>query len=180
MIDSESKTVGRLTEIIALEHGVPPHKARQIRLAAALHDVGKQKIDPAILNAPRKLTAAEFEIIKTHTTLGAEMLTGLQGKLGEMAREVCLHHHEWYNGNGYWGKRAADLPYFVPYVSICDVLVALLNKREYKEAWPPAEAVDYIRKQAGTQFAPELVEVFLWLVEHDNRIAALFVKGGRK
>lgn len=174
MVDTESKTVGKLSEIIALAYGTSPSIAKQIRTAAALHDVGKQRINPAILDKPSKLTLAEFEIIKTHTVLGAEMLSGIEGVLGDMAREVCLHHHEWYNGMGYWGKRTEDLPYFVPFVAIADVFTALVSARCYKAAWPPHEATDYIKKQAGTQFSPELTEVFLWLVEHDKRVSALF------
>lgn len=174
MVDTESKTVGRLTEIIALAYGISPSTARQIRTAAALRDIGKQKMDTAILGKPGKLTPAEFALIKTHTVLGAEMLSGVEGALGNMAQEVCLHHHEWYNGNGYWGKRTDDLPYFVPFVAIADVFTALVSASCYKAAWPPHEATDYIKKQAGTQFSPELTEVFLWLVEHDKRVSALF------
>lgn len=170
----ESIHVGRLSEILALEHGASPVKAKQIRIAATLHDIGKRKISSSILDKPGKLTEAEFEIIKTHTLLGAEMLSSMQGELGEMARTCCEFHHEWYNGGGYWGKRTDDLPFFVPYVAVSDVFTALVSARSYKEAWPPENAMDYIQKQAGTQFAPELVEVFLWLVQHDKRVSAVF------
>lgn len=166
--------MGRLVRLLALAHGASPEKARQIGTAAALHDVGKQKIDPGILNKPGKLTAQEFEAVKTHTTLGAGMLAGLQGELGEMARDCCRWHHEWYNGAGYWGRRADGLPFFVPFVSISDVFTALVSPRPYKEAWPPCEAVAYIKQQSGTQFSPELVGVFLSLVGSDSRVPAIF------
>ena len=198
MDNAENKTVARLSEILAISYGLPPSEAHRVRLAAALHDIGKEKINPAILNKPGKLTAEEFEVIKTHTTLGAEMLASVEGGIGELLHEVCLYHHEWHNGGGYWGKRLNDLPVACQLISVCsefsplakthfvrrtlhsvpDVFCALMSRRCYKEPWPPHEAMDYIKKQAGTQFSPELTEVFLWLVEHDERVAALFE--GRK
>ena len=173
----EDKAVGRLTEIIALQCGVCSSKAKQIRTAATLHDIGKQRIPAEILNKPGKLDAHEFEIIKTHTTLGAEILVSIQGELGVMARECCLYHHEWFDGKGYWGRRIGDLPYYLQYVAISDVFAALISERPYKHAWPPAEAVQYIQSKAGTQFDPELVEVFLYLVRDDSRVKALFMEG---
>lgn len=171
---NESKAVGRLCEILALAYGEPPHKARQIRIAASLHDVGKQRIKKAILDKPGKLTPQEFEVVKTHTILGAEMLSGLEGELGKMARDCAMWHHEWHNGSGYWGKRMGDLPQFVAFTAISDVFCALIHRRCYKEPWPPREAMDYIQKQAGTQFSHELAEVFLWLVQYDSRVTAIF------
>ena len=171
---NEAIIVGRLAEIIALQYGVRPDAARQIRSAATLHDIGKQKIPAEILNKPGKLTAQEFDVIKTHTVLGAEMLTSIQGELGVMARVCCEFHHEWYDGNGYWGRRMGDLPFYVPFVAISDVFTALVTKRVYKEPWPPLEAMDYIQEKAGTQFDPKLAEVFLWLIRHDGRVKALF------
>ncbi|MDL2232151.1 HD domain-containing protein [Ruminococcaceae bacterium OttesenSCG-928-L11] len=171
---NENKIVGRLAEILALSYGYPHYTARQIRIAASLHDIGKQKIPPEIVGKPGKLTADEFEIMKKHTIIGAELLGGMEGSLGKMAREICLNHHEWHNGGGYWGRRLDDLPDFVQFVAISDVFTALLSERVYKQPWPPHEATAYIQKQAGTQFSPELVEVFLWLVQHDKRVSALF------
>ena len=137
-----------------------------------MHDVGKQKIPGSILNKPGKLTAQEFEIIKTHTFLGEETLRNIKGDLGEMARTCCLYHHEWFDGGGYWGKRIDSLPFYVQFVAISDVFIALVSKRAYKHAWHPDEAMDYIQNKAGTQFSPELVSVFLSLVQSDSRVPA--------
>lgn len=166
--------VGQLTEIVTLECGVHPAVAKQVRVAATLHDVGKQKIPVSILNKPGKLDAREFEIIKTHTVLGAEALTSVKGELGEMARACCLFHHEWWNGFGYCGRKTDELPFYVAAVAISDVFVALVCERPYKTAWPPQEALDYIQNQAGTQFSPALVEMFIALILNDNRVPALF------
>ena len=171
---SEEKAVARLAEIIALEYGASAAEARQIRTAAALHDIGKQKIPSAILDKPGKLTAEEFEIIKTHTVLGAEMLEHFQGELGDMARTVALYHHERYDGEGYWGKRTEELPLFVSATAISDVFTALLCERPYKQAWPPRDVIDYIEEQAGSQFDPALAALFLSLVQNDSRIRAVF------
>ena len=171
---NETESVAFLSERTALLCGIEPAVAKQIRIAAALHDVGKQKIPAAILNKPGKLTKDEFEVIKEHTKLGAEMLEGVQGGLGAMARTVCLTHHEWWDGNGYWGYRTDDLPPYVPIVAISDVFTALICERPYKQAWPPREAMDYIQKQAGTQFSPDLVGVFLSMIQGDENVAAFF------
>ena len=82
-----------LSEIIALENGFLPTKATQIRIAATLHDVGKQQIPEAILSKPTKLTKEEFEIIKAHTVLGANMLKSIKGDIGIITRACCMYHH---------------------------------------------------------------------------------------
>ena len=166
--------MARLSEIVALETGISPEKARQIRTAAALHDIGKQKIPESILNKPGKLSAGEFEVMKTHTLLGAEMLTAMKGALGAMAVKIALFHHEFWDGNGYWGVPVSCLPDFVGITSICDVFTALTAVRCYKAAWPPEDALVYIQNQAGTQFSGELVGVFLPLVRNDSRVADIF------
>jgi putative two-component system response regulator len=155
-----------------------PKNARQIRIAATLHDVGKLMIPETILGKPGKLTAREFEIIKAHTILGAEMLKTLQGDLGEMARLCCEFHHERFDGQGYWGRRIGDLPRYVSFVAISDVFTALASKRPYKEAWPPCEALQYIQNKSGTQFCPELVKIFLDLVRGGGSVPAI-LNGGK-
>ena len=171
---NEEKAVARLTEIVVLACGAAPAEAKQIRTAAALHDIGKQKIPKYILNKPGKLTEREFEVVKTHTTLGAEMLGSFQGELGEMARVTALYHHERYDGRGYWCKRTNELPLYVAATGISDVFAALVCARPYKQKWPPQEAIDYISNNAGTQFDPLLVAVFLPLVREDCHVRALF------
>ena len=173
----EDIKVGLLSEIIALQNGYIPSKASQIRIAATLHDIGKQKIPESILNKPSKLTPEEFEIIKTHTILGAKMLKNIQGDLGQFSRNICLYHHEWFDGNGYWGKKLNDLPLYISFVAISDVFSALISKRIYKDAWPPSEAIEYIQNKAGTQFSPELVNTFISLIQKDSSIPVIMYGG---
>lgn len=175
MRTSEDKIVAQLSEILALKCGMHSAVASRLRTASALHDIGKLKIPDSIINKPGTLTAQEFEIMKTHTTHGAAILASIQGDLGIMAQTICEFHHEWYDGSkSYFGKYACDLPPYVPIVSIVDVFTALLAERAYKGAWLPEEATEYIHNQAGKQFNPALVEVFISLVRHDDCVKALY------
>ena len=174
----EDMVVGMLAEIVAVEYGVAPAKARQIRLAALLHDIGKQKLQH-LVNKPGKLTDAEIDAMKAHTILGAEMLATFQGELGDMARAIALWHHEHWDGNGYFGKYLCELPYFIEIVAIADVFTALVYERQYKQSWPPEEAIAYIQSQEDVKFSPVLVGIFVPLVQNNSRIAAIF-KGGER
>jgi len=171
---NEDKAMAQLAEILALKCGVSPEKARQIRVAAVLHDIGKRKIPADILNKSCKLTAEEFDVVKTHTTLGAAMLESIQGELGIMARTIARYHHERYDGSGYWGKHLGELPYYVEFVAIADVFTALVCGRPYKQPWPPEDALAYIENQADIQFSAVLVGIFLPLVCNDSRVSAIF------
>jgi len=173
---NENKTVGQLSEIIALSRGYSPEKARMIRNAATLHDIGKQKISHSILTKKDRLSEHEREVIKTHTWMGAEMMASIQGELGEMTRLCCLLHHEWHNGGGYWKIPACFLPEYISFVAIADVFTALVVERPYKSAWPPEEALAFIQSRADTQFCPVLVEDFIRLIRTDSRVAAIFLE----
>ena len=171
---NEDKAVGRLAEILALECGMQAKVARQIRVAAVLHDIGKQKIPTEILNKPGKLTADEFEVMKTHTNLGAAMLETVHSELGVMARTIARYHHEKWDGTGYWGKFLCELPPYVEIVAIADIFCALFCSRQYKDAWPSEDVLTYIEKLAGTHFNPALISIFIPLVQNDSRVAEIF------
>jgi putative two-component system response regulator len=166
---SEEKRVAYLAERLALRCGICPAMAQLIGQAAEQHDIGKTKIPAAILNKPGRLDKKEFEIIKTHTFLGADILQSVPGTLGEMARMTALYHHEWHNGAGYWGVKTVDLPCYVSITAICDVFVALVSKRAYKQVWSLEQTIAHIQGKAGTHFDPELVPIFLALVQEDEQ-----------
>jgi len=172
---NENRAVARLSELFALYLGIKPNKARQIRNAASLHDIGKQHIEKSILNKKGRLAPEEFEIIKTHTEIGAQMLSSIKGELGIMARSACLYHHEWYNGGGYMGIPTSKLPYYIPIISISDVFVACCSNRCYKDAWPPEQVLEYLQNQAGTQFSYDIVKKFISLVRESDDVATLFL-----
>lgn len=136
-------------------------------VAAPLHDIGKIHIPDAILNKPGKLTAEEFEVMKTHTTAGEELLTHAKAELGEsdylnMAVEMAAYHHEWWNGKGYpYGISGEEIPLCARIMAVADVFDALTSKRCYKDAMPLEKAYAIIREESGTHFDPAVVEAFL-------------------
>jgi len=138
-----------------------------IARAAALHDVGKVGIPDAILLKPGKLTGPEFEIMKSHTTMGAELLEGLIKDYGEyamitMGAEMAAGHHERWDGSGYpSGIVGRDIPLSARILALCDVYDALTSRRIYKDAWGIDETIKTIREAKGKQFDPELLEIFL-------------------
>jgi putative nucleotidyltransferase with HDIG domain len=133
-----------------------------LRHAAPLHDVGKIAIPDRILLKPGRLTADEFEQMKSHTTLGAEMLARPGFPLLQLAAEVALTHHERWDGTGYpAGLAGPEIPLVGRIVAVADVFDALTHARPYKEAWPLAEAVAEIRAQRHRQFDAEVVDAFL-------------------
>jgi len=162
----EDILVGELAESLSLACGIAPEMAKMIGKAGTLHDAGKIAIPEYIINKPGRLSPKEFEIIKTHTLWGAVILSKLQGRLRTIAMNVAAFHHEKWDGSGYWGYRGDDVPYYCQIVSLCDIIVALSVRRNYKEPWPPIEVVNYIKNESGKTFCPKLVKTFLgckWL-----------------
>jgi len=172
-MDSEDIAVARFSELLALERGFSLAYSKMVRAAALLHDIGKQKISDAILSKPGKLSAGEFEIVKSHTAIGAAMMSGIHGDLGVMVRNTCLFHHEFMNKQGYWGICADDLPAYIPIISISDTFCALIHDRPYKAAWEWDKALQYISGQAGVQFNPALAGDFISLAKNTKNIRGL-------
>jgi putative two-component system response regulator len=152
-------TAGLLAEGL----GLPAAMVERIRLAAPLHDIGKIAITDAILLKPDKLTAEEFDTIKSHTLIGARILGGSRSQLLRTAAEIALTHHERWDGRGYpRGLAGEQIPLPGRIVAVADVFDALTHERPYKPAWPLQEAVAEIPSQAG-QFDPDVVGAFLQL-----------------
>lgn len=143
-----------LAEAIALTYGVSPVEANSIKKSVVLHDIGKFAIPSYIINKPENLTSSEFAIMKTHTVLGANMLSGLRGDYKEMAIDICLCHHERYDKKGYWGIDLSELPYYVAIAGISDVYVALTTKRPYKKAWTYHKSAVFTRGQPLLRLSP--------------------------
>ena len=143
-----------------------------IATASALHDIGKIGIDEKILNKPGKLTKEEFEIMKTHTLIGANMLEGMgmyqNEKLIKIAYQICRWHHERYDGKGYPdGLTGEQIPIAAQVVSVADVYDALVSKRVYKDAYSHEQAMKMILNGECGAFNPLLMEV---LVEIQDKI----------
>ena len=134
-----------------------------IATASALHDIGKIGIDEKILNKPGKLTKEEFEIMKTHTLIGAQMLDNLDmyrnEKLLKLAHEICRWHHERYDGKGYPdGLVGEEIPISAQVVSLADVYDALVSERVYKKAFSHEKALEMIQNGECGTFNPLLLQ----------------------
>jgi len=140
---------------------------RLIGISSALHDIGKVGIQDSILRKPAELTPSEHESMQSHTTIGADCIKEIEQRLGSsnflhMAHEIAMAHHERWDGKGYPnGLSGESIPLAARIVAIADVYDALSSKRVYKPEFPHDECVALIRDEAGKQFDPNLVEVWL-------------------
>jgi putative two-component system response regulator len=157
---SHPHRVGELAALIGRSLNFSEHRVELIRIAASLHDIGKIGIPDKILLKPKKLTADEYEKIKTHTTIGSAMLSGCRFPSLQLAQKIAFYHHERWDGNGYWGLHSGAIPIEARIVSIADTFDVLTHQRPYKEAWSVSDATAEIKSQSGRQFDPHLVDVF--------------------
>jgi putative two-component system response regulator len=167
------KRTGLHCELFAQVLGWPPDQIENFRMAAPMHDLGKIGIPDAILKKPGKLTQDEFEVMKTHTVIGAQMLEGSESSVLRMARDIALCHHEWWDGTGYpRGIAQWAIPESARILAIVDVFDALTHRRVYHEAAPEEQALAIMEDGRGSHFDPFLFSVFLGLVPEIRRIAA--------
>jgi putative two-component system response regulator len=132
-----------------------------VREAAPLHDLGKIAIPDSILLKPGRLSDEEFEVVKTHSLLGARVLAGGDTELLEVAERIVRHHHERWDGGGYPDAlEGEDIPAVARITAVADVFDVLVHERPYKDSWGVEAAAEEIRKGAGTQFDPEVVAAF--------------------
>ncbi len=156
------KRTGLLSEVLAREADWSKREAENLRLAAPMHDIGKIGIPDAILQKPGRLTTDEFEIMKRHTVIGAEILAGSNSAVLQLAETVALYHHEKWNGHGYpAGLQGQQIPEAARIVAIVDVFDALTHGRIYRPAMSEAEALALMIENSGTHFDPDLLERFL-------------------
>ena len=163
--------VGKISRMIARNLGSGRRFIDEIEVTAPMHDLGKIGIPDHILLKPGKLTSAEFDIIKTHTTIGARILEKSPFRLINMARDIALMHHERWDGKGYpGGKREFDIPLSARIVALSDVLDAVLSKRPYKQACSWEQAMTAIREEKGTHFDPDVVAALYKTIDEAKAI----------
>ena len=163
-----TERVGQMAALLARQLGLPDPQVSLIRRAAPLHDVGKIGIPDAVLLKLGKLTLEEFELVKTHTTIGARILSGSRFGVLRLAEEIAFSHHERWDGDGYVGIKQDQIPLAGRIVAVADVFDALTQKRPYKAAWPIVEAIAEIERQRTRQFDPEIVDAFLRVIEQKS------------
>ncbi|WP_041916972.1 HD domain-containing phosphohydrolase [Desulfocapsa sulfexigens] len=166
----------------AKKKGLPDSEINHFRdlisLAAMTHDAGKVGISDIILKKPARLTKDEFNIIKKHTTFGAELFNSTSTELDKMTHEVTLHHHQKWNGTGYpnltnfpdknspnQALAGKDIPLAARIVALADVFDALSSSRCYKEPWEKEKVYNLIQKESGEHFDPELVQAFFEITD---------------
>jgi putative two-component system response regulator len=157
------------------ENDITPEFIEAIYLVSPLHDIGKVGIPDRILNKAGRLTPEEFEIIKTHTRIGARhiarVLEFCDLKMFHIARRLILSHHERYDGHGYPRRlKGEDIPLEARIMAIADAYDALLSKRSYKNAFSHEFAVQSIREDAGSRFDPDIVEIMLRHIDQFEEI----------
>jgi putative nucleotidyltransferase with HDIG domain len=139
---------------------LPAEELERLKMAALLHDIGKMGISKEIINKPSRLSDEEFAIIKTHPAIGAKALEPVKS-LAEFAHLVKAHH-ESFDGQGYPEKRkTTEIPLFARIISIADAYDAMISNRAYRKGLSHEAAVEELKRCAGTQFDPSLVELFI-------------------
>ena len=148
-----------------------------VKNSAPLHDVGKIMVSDVILNKPGRLTEEEFAIMKSHTTAGNQIIASAMSLVSDSgylkeAKNLATYHHERWDGSGYpQGKAGEDIPLSARVMAVADVFDALVSKRSYKEPFTFEKAMDIIREGAGTQFDPQIVEIFMENAEEARKIS---------
>lgn len=178
-------------------------KGRDIlRMAAMLHDVGKIATSDLILKKPDRLDRQEYEIMKLHTLHGARLFLDRQSDFDDAAGVVALNHHERWDGSGYpghidvksgiplsghvgpdgkpLGKKGEEIPLFGRIVSLADVYDALCSNRSYKEPWSQERIFDYLEKETGKRFDPEIVEIFFSRLDVIRAIQARYSEASKQ
>ena len=154
--------VAHISRLIAQELGHDAQFCDMIYLSAPMHDIGKVGIPDKILLKPGKLTPGEWEVMKTHTTIGYEVLKDSSSALLRMGADIAHSHHEKYNGEGYpLGLAGEKIPIMGRIVAVADELDALLSVRPYKHAWNLKDALEHLRHESGRHFDPGCIEVLL-------------------
>lgn len=168
---THNRRMGLYAAVLAKQVGSAELSADDVRMAAPMHDIGKIGIPDGILLKPGKLTDAEFDIIKTHTTIGARMLGESGIRLLVLARDIALSHHEKWDGSGYpRGLSGEDIPLSARIVAIADVYDALINDRVYRPAMPEDKALAIMRGGRGTHFDPTVFDAFIKSLPEFRRI----------
>jgi putative nucleotidyltransferase with HDIG domain len=170
---AHSQRVSMLAGQMASLMGLNKADVMYIRWGALLHDIGKREIPAAIQDKPGAFTPDERAVMELHTIYGYDTLLSepfLRHLPGwQRILDIPLYHHEYWDGRGYpYGLRGATIPLGARICAVADVWDALRSQRSYRDAWEDNRAENFLREQSGTQFDPQVIQVFLRLIEHDQ------------
>jgi putative two-component system response regulator len=155
------KRTGMFSELIARELGWSAELSERLRFAAPMHDIGKLGIPDSILQKPGRLSADEFETMKTHTLIGSVILADSDSPMLRLAQEIAMYHHERWDGTGYPnGIKRKDIPESARIVAVADVFDALSHDRVYRPAFPMDRVLQMMEEGNGTHFDSRVLEAF--------------------
>lgn len=156
------KRVSEYSRLLGKMYGLPPNQVEILRLAAPMHDVGKVAIPDSILNYPGPLSEDDFDEMKNHAQIGSGMLGASSRKIMKAAAIIALQHHERFDGTGYPKRlKGEEIHIYARITAIADVFDALCTDRVYREAYTLEEVLEYIVREKGRHFDPELVDIFM-------------------
>ncbi|MGE4201062.1 MAG: HD-GYP domain-containing protein [Vulcanimicrobiota bacterium] len=165
-------------ELVAIQLGLSEEHCDRLLWASPMHDIGKIGIPDNILLKPGKLTAEEWTLMKSHCRIGADLLSGSNSPVLQMAETIARTHHEKWNGQGYpEGLEGTGIPLEGRIVAIADVFDALVSERPYKQAWAVEDALEEIRRCSGSHFDPEVVDAFFRALPDILSIRQAFADG---
>lgn len=156
------RRVAETAAIVARKYGLDPAACQRVRIAAAMHDIGKIGVPDEVVMFEGRYNLEQRLRMNAHTLIGGQILRNAKGPLMTTARNVALYHHEKWDGTGYPERLSGeDIPIEARITAVADVLDALFSRRRYKDAWPWEIAVQEIVDGSGTQFDPKVVDAFV-------------------
>jgi len=166
------RRMAKFSALLAGAAGWKDPRLSDLRLAAPMHDIGKIGIPDTILRKTGQLSEEEFEIIKSHTIVSSQILKDSKFPMLQMAHDIALYHHEWWNGKGYpYCLAGEDIPEVARIVALVDVYDALSNDRFYRKASQEEEVLKIMKEGRGTQFDPYFYDLFIDMVPKFKEIA---------
>jgi len=165
------KRVAEYTYYLAIKSGLSESESTTLKFASPLHDVGKIGIPDSVLLKPSRLTDEEFDVIKSHATIGYNILKKSKRPILQAAATVAHEHHEKYDGTGYpRGLQGRDIHIYGRITAIADVFDALSHRRCYKEAWELEDAINYMKEHKGNHFDPKLIDLFFSDIDYIKNV----------
>lgn len=167
--------IGLYSRVLARALRLPPGKVELIFHASPMHDIGKLGVPDQILLKPGKLEEEEWVVMKAHTTMGAEILSGSSAPVIQLAERIALSHHEDWDGSGYPnGLSGEQIPWEGRICAVVDFFDALTTDRPYRKAVPNERVLEMMKVRAGTRFDPEMLDVFLGVIDEIMEIQAKY------